>query len=149
MVVRLAGEKFEREAGGFRSVARFVRRSEGDDRIEPLTLQSFAVELGFTAGRGEVALGEGEEGCRAFCRAHPPRQANTGLDGGPGSLGWTAGGGRRYVVRGAFEIQADARLAFQPLTGNPFEPRIGRLQSVVDHGIHRFAETVVVKTHAL
>jgi hypothetical protein len=62
MVVRLAGEKFEREAGfRARSMSRFVRRSEGDDRIKPLTLQSFAVELGFAAGRREVSLGKGEK----------------------------------------------------------------------------------------
>src|SRR5260370_33475841 len=64
MVVRLAGEKFKREAGGFRSrsMARFAGRSEGDDRIKPLTLQTFAVEVSFAAGGGEVGLGEGEKG---------------------------------------------------------------------------------------
>src|SRR5208282_6446340 len=123
MVVGLAGEKFERKAGGFRSraIPRFVGRSEGDDGIEPPPLQSFAVKLGFTAGRREIALGEGEEWGVALCRA---------------ALGWTAEGGRPYVVRGAFEVQADAMLALQPLAGDPLEPRIGRLQGLVDHGIH-------------
>src|ERR1700674_334417 len=62
MVVGLGGEKFKREAR-FRasSMSRFVRRSEGDDRIKSLTLERLAVELGFAAGRREVALGEGEK----------------------------------------------------------------------------------------
>ena len=84
MVVRLAGEKFEREAGfRARSMSRFVRRSEGDDGIKPLTLQSFAVELGFAAWRREVALGEGEEGVGILRRA---------------LLGWTDECVRPYVV---------------------------------------------------
>src|ERR1700716_4091138 len=126
MVVRLAGEKFEREAGFRpRSMARFVGRSEGDDGIKPLTLQSFAVELGFAARRGEVALGKWEEGGEIFRRA---------------LLGWTDECVRPYVVRAGFEIQTDKVLAFQSIAGNPLQPRIGRLQSAVDHGIHRFAE---------
>src|ERR1700686_4397462 len=141
MVVRLAGEKFEREAGGFRvrSMSRFVGRREGDDRIKPLTLQSFAVELGFAARSREVALGEGEKWGEIFGRA------SLGLDGGDARPP-TA---RPYVVRGAFEIQTDKMLAFQPITGNPLEPPIGRIQGAVDHGVHRLAETFVVKAHAL
>src|SRR5260370_535720 len=63
MVVRFAGEKFKRETG-FRagSMPRFVRRSEGDDRIKPLTLERLAVELGFAARRWEVAFREGKKG---------------------------------------------------------------------------------------
>src|SRR5260370_2771056 len=135
MVVRLAGEKFERETGGFRSrsMARFSGRREGDDRIEPLTLQSFAVELGFAAGCREVAMGEGQEWGCCFWRA---------------VLGWTDECVRPYLVRCAFEIQADAMLAFQPVSRDPFESRIGRLQRAVDHGIHRFAEAFVFKTHS-
>src|ERR1700694_2283363 len=97
MVVGLAGEKFEWEAG-FRasSVARFAGRSEGDDRIKPLTLESFAVELGLAARRREVALGEGEKWSEIFGRA---------------LLGWTDECVRPYVVRAAFEIQPDKMLA--------------------------------------
>src|SRR5260370_24465731 len=60
MVVRLAGEKFERETGGFRSrsMARFSGRRECDDRIAALTLKRFAVELGFSAGCPSLAKGE-------------------------------------------------------------------------------------------
>src|ERR1700694_4603455 len=135
MVVRLAGEKFEREAGFRpRSMARFVRRSEATDRTQSLTLQSLAVELGFAARRREVALGKGEEGGEIFRRA---------------LLGWTDECVRPYVVRAVFEIQTDKVLAFQPIAGNPLQARIGRLQGVVDHGINRFAEAFVVKTHAL
>src|SRR4030088_1520385 len=127
MVVRLAGEKVEREASGFRSgsMTRFVRRSEGDDGIKPLTLQSFAVELGFAARRREVALGKWEEGGEIFRRA---------------LLGWTDECVRPYVTRASFEIQTDKVLAFQPIAGNPLQARIGRLQGAVNHGIHRLAE---------
>src|ERR1700732_2460066 len=97
MVVRLAGEKLEREAGfRSRSMSRFVRRSEGDDGIKPLTLQSFAVELSFAARRREVALGKWEEGGEMFRRA---------------LLGWTDECVRPYVVRAVFEIQTDKMLA--------------------------------------
>ena len=84
MVVGLAGEKFERKASGFRSrsMARFVGRGEGDDRIEPLTLQSFAVELGFTAGRREVAFGKGEKG-----RGIPPSCSRLDSRGWPSLRG--------------------------------------------------------------
>src|ERR1017187_7774987 len=77
MVVGLAGQQFERKSRGFRSrsVTRFLGGSEGHDRIEALALESFAVELGFTAGRGEVACCEGEKGRYSFCRAA------LGLDG--------------------------------------------------------------------
>src|ERR1700731_4840050 len=126
MVVRFTGEKLERESGfRSRSMARFVRRSEGDDRIKPLTLQSFAVELSFTARRSEVALCEGKKGSGILCRT---------------LLGWTDECVRPYVVCAAFEIQPDKMLAFQPITRNPLQPRIGRLQRPVDQGIHRFAE---------
>src|SRR5208282_6239675 len=108
MVVGLAREKFEREAGGLRprSMSRFVGRREGDDRIEPLTLQSFAVELSLTAGRREVTLGEGKKGRGVFCRPA------LGLDGRGARL--------RTVRRG--EIQADAMLALQPIAGDSSEP---------------------------
>src|SRR6202047_3477429 len=136
MVIRLAGEKFKREAGRFRarSMSRFVRRSEGDDRINSLTLQSLAVELSFTAGRREVAFREGEKGVGILRRA---------------LLGGTDECVRPYVVCAAFEIQTDKMLAFQSITSNSSKPRIGRLQRAVDHGIHRFAEAFVLKAHAL
>src|SRR3981081_1800993 len=135
MVVRLAGEKFEREASGFRSgsMTRFVRRSEGDDGIKPLTLQSFAVKLGFAARRGEVCVCKWEEGGEIFRRA---------------LLGWTDECVRPYVVRAALEIQTDKMLAFQSIPRNPLQSRSGRVQPAVDHGIHRFAEAFIVKTHA-
>src|SRR6266852_4707069 len=103
MVVRFAGEKFKRETG-FRagSMPRFVRRSEGDDRIKPLTLERLAVELGFAARRWEVAFREGKKGVGILRRA---------------LLGWTDECVRPYVVRAAFEIQADKMLAFQPIAG--------------------------------
>ena len=64
VVVGLAGEELEREAlaRGSRSVAGFGGRSEGDEGIESLGDESFGVELGFAAGRGEVAVGKGQEG---------------------------------------------------------------------------------------
>src|SRR5260370_22944828 len=109
MIVRFAGEKFEREAGfRSRSMSRFVRRSEGDDRIKSLTLERLAVELGFAAGRREVALGEGEKGvgggitnCMrtdALVRLAKRRSARIFL---------------------AFKIQSDKMLAFQSITANP------------------------------
>src|SRR5260370_19755712 len=51
MVVRLAGEKFERETGGLRSrsMARFSGRREGAERSEGLALQRFTVERVFAA----------------------------------------------------------------------------------------------------
>src|SRR5258708_16610886 len=119
MVVRFAAEKFKREAGfGSRSMARFVRRSEGDDGIKPLTLQSLAVELGFAARRGEVAFCEGEKGVGILCRA---------------LLGWTDECVRPYVVCAAFEIQTDKMLVFQALARNSLQARIGRLERAVDH----------------
>src|ERR1700747_976925 len=104
MVVRLACEKLEREAR-FRasSISRFVRRSEGDERIKPLALQSLAVELSFAAGGREVAFREGKKG---GCGS---RRAAVGLDGR---------GARPHTVLGG-EIQADKMLAFQPIAGNP------------------------------
>src|SRR5208283_6121084 len=136
MVIGLARQKFEREAGGFRSrsVARFVGRSEGDDRIEPLSLQSLAVELGFTAGRREIAMGEREVWGSILCLA---------------VLGWTDECVRPYVILGVFEIQADAMFLLQAIARNPLESRVGRLKGAVNHGIHRFAETFIFKTHTL
>src|ERR1700688_3167567 len=106
MVVGLAGEKLEREAGfRARSMARFVRRSEGDDRIKPLTLQRFAVELGFAAGRREVALGEGKKGIGGGIMNH------VGTD----ALVRPAERGSARVFL-ALEIQPDKMIAFQSLT---------------------------------
>src|ERR1017187_3106037 len=109
MVVGLAGQQFERKSRGSRSrsMSRFFWRSEGHDRIDALTLESFAVELGFTAGRGEVACCEGEKG-------HCGRAA-LGLDGRDA---------RPHTVRGG-KIQADAMLIFQTVARYPVEPRVG------------------------
>src|SRR5208282_4840550 len=97
MIVRLAGEELQREARSFRcrSMSRFLGGSEGDNRIESLTLQRLAVEFGFAAGRGKVAFREREERRDGCCRA---------------LLGWTDECVRPYVVRG--EVQADVRVAF-------------------------------------
>src|ERR1017187_1394247 len=116
MVVGLAGQQFERKSRGFRSrsMSRFLGGSEGHDRIEALPLESFAVELGFTAGRGEVARCEGEKGRCSFCRAA------LGLDGRvarPHTV-------RPHTVRGG-KIQADAMLIFQTVARYPLEPRVG------------------------
>ena len=45
--------------------------------------------------------------------------------------------------------EPDEGLALQPITGDSFAQRIRRIQGAVDHAIHRFLETVVVKSHAL
>jgi len=102
MVVRLPGEKFEREASGFRSrsVARFVGRSEGDDRVKPLSLQSFTEELSFAAGRRKLALREGEE---RFDRG----TAHVGTDA---LVRPAERSSARSII--ASEIQPDAVLAF-------------------------------------
>src|SRR5258708_38704020 len=119
MVARLAGKNFQPEAGlRSRSMARFVRRSEGDDGIKPLTLQSLAVELSFAARRREVALSEGEKGHSVFCQD---------------LLGWTDECVRPYVVCATFKIQTDKMLVFQPITSDPLQPWIGRLERAVDH----------------
>src|SRR5271170_6692167 len=125
MVVGLARQEFEREAGGFRSrsMAGFVGRSEGDDRIDPLALQSLAVELGFTAGRREIAMGEREVWGGILRLA---------------VLGWTDECVGPYVVLGVFKIQADAMFLLQAIAGDPLESRVGRLKGAVDHGINRF-----------
>src|SRR2546430_3924853 len=115
-------------------MSRFVRRSKSDDRIKSLTLQSLAIELSLAAGRRESAFREGEKGVGILCRA---------------LLGWTDECVRPYVVRTAFEIQTDKMLAFQPFARDPLEPRIRRLQRAIDHGIHRFAEAFIFKTHSL
>src|SRR5258706_11334311 len=123
MVVRLAGEKFKRDAGfRSRSMARFVRRSEGDDGIKPLTLQSLAVELSFAARRREVALGKGEKWVGGGITNH------VGTDALVRPAEYSSA---RIVV--AFKIQTDKMLAFQAIARNPLQARIGRLERAVDH----------------
>src|SRR5260221_8898242 len=123
MVVGLAGEKFEREAGfRSRSMARFVRRSEGDNRIKTLTLKSLAVKRSFAVARRKVALGKGEE------------WVGGGITNGVGTDALVRPAeysSARIVV--AFKIQTDKMLAFQAIARNSLQPRIGRLERAVDH----------------
>src|SRR5271170_3618289 len=147
MVVRLARQEFEREAGALRSrsMAGFVGWSVSDDRVEPLPLQGFAVELSLPAGRREIALSERKKWLLVLGGASVHRCDR-----------WLVikdGFSRRGRLQCArrilpLEVQAYAVLALQSIARNPLEPRVGRSKGAVDHGIDGFAEAFVFKTHA-
>src|SRR5215470_5018273 len=125
-VVALARQQLKCARSRIGPMPRFNRRSEADDRVQSLVFQRLAVKLRLTAGGVEVPLRKRQESLCGQIVSGRKRLA--------------CGRGRLARTTSA-KIQTDMRFALQPFTVDSLQPGMIRLQSKVDHLVHRLLET--------